>query len=115
MSKSHQYSQLVKASFISHAATMPLHWIYSQNDIATKVIGKKISFFDPPSCPYYNYPLGVLSPYGDESIPLLRSVASFGGFDTEDLSNQYFSFFKTYTDSEPKGYVGRLNHITKSY
>lgn len=35
---------------------------------------KQPAFHDPPSCPFYEYPLGHLSPYGDEVLPLLDSL-----------------------------------------
>lgn len=38
-------------------------------------------FHEPPSCPFYQYPLGALSPYGDEVLPLLDSLVRSGGWD----------------------------------
>lgn len=36
--------------------------------------GTPPAFFNPPSCPFYEYEAGQLSPYGDEALPLLRSL-----------------------------------------
>lgn len=94
---------------------MPLHWIYNQADIATKVGAADPVFFGTPSCPFYSYPLGVFSPYGDEALPLLHSMAESGAFDKEKASKAMYEFYKTYTDTGDKGYAGRLNHAPKSF
>lgn len=108
-------ANMVKASMVADAAAMPLHWIYNQADIATKVGDMHGAFFSPPSCPFYEYPFGVLSPYGDESIPLLQSIASVGEFHVQSASEAMFNFFRDYTDSSSKGYAGRLNHAPKLF
>ena len=51
--------------------------IYVPDDIELKVqmsVPKQTAFHDPPSCPFYSYALGNLSPYGDEVLPLLSSL-----------------------------------------
>lgn len=92
----------VLGALVADAATMPLHWyarqltddrtrfahhhtcmtpmnprLYVPDDIEYKVdmsASKQPAFHDPPSCPFYEYPLGALSPYGDEVLPLLDSL-----------------------------------------
>eukprot|EP01034_Spumella_vulgaris_P036503 gene36503-45016_t len=115
MSRLNRASKIIQASFLADAATMPLHWIYNQKDIAVKLGDNAPAFFSPPSCPFYNYPAGVLSPYGDESIPLLRSISSAGEFDFDNAAETSYKFFKTYPDASEKGYEGRLNHAPKSF
>jgi ADP-ribosylglycohydrolase len=66
-------------AFVADAATMPLHWIYSPDEIRGKLDGRDPEFFDPPSSPFYDYKLGQLSPYGEEALPLLESVTEHGG------------------------------------
>jgi hypothetical protein len=54
-----------------------LHWIYDPEKIKKLMsdAGRDTpEFFEPPSCPFYTYESGRLSPYGDEIVPLLRSV-----------------------------------------
>lgn len=115
MAAANRISSMVKASFLADFATMPLHWIYDQNAIAAKVGDGSGLFFSPPSCPFYNYPAGVLSPYGDESLPLLRSISNEGGFHREAAAEEMFQFFQSYPLEGSKGYVGRLNHAPKSF
>lgn len=59
---------MVLSSLMSDAASMPLHWIYDQATVQAKVdaAGGRAAFFHTASCPYYTYPVGALSPYGDE-------------------------------------------------
>lgn len=75
----------------------------------------QVIFFSPPACPYYNYPTGVLSPYGDESLPVLRSLASVGSFDRNQVSEEMVNFFTDYTTMDTKGYIGRLNSAPKGF
>lgn len=111
---------MLKASFISDAASMPLHWIYDQSVIADKLASQSeasAAFFPTPSCPFYKYPAGVLSPYGDESLPLIHSIANQGDFVREHAAHTMFDFFAKYptVEGESKGYEGRLNHAPKSF
>jgi ADP-ribosylglycohydrolase len=127
MSLSTRATNSVVGSLVSDAATMGLHWIYDQNDIATKASGvASPAFFQPPSCPYYTYESGKLSPYGDELIPFLRSFADSKGIVKEDAATASYNFFKAYTGKPPSqmhiiqyaySWVcsGRLNHVTKAF
>ncbi len=114
-------STMIKASLLSDAASMPLHWIYDQTVVASKLrehsLTEDSSFYPSPACPYYNYPLGVFSPYGDESIPILRSMVkqSQSTFEVEPTCEEIFSFYRSYAQEGDKGYVGRLNHVTKTF
>ena len=99
------------------AATMPLHWIYDQSVIAEKLAGgASPAFFDPPSCPFYKHPAGVFSPYGDESLPLMRSMASNeGNFDKNNVAESFHRFFSTHGEKGDKGYEAYLNHVPKEF
>lgn len=98
-------------SFVADTATMPLHWIYDTDKIASllKEAGKdeEPEFFNPPSCPFYSYALGELSPYGDETRPLLSYVARTGAFDPEGFAKESYEYLKSYK--------GRLNHVSKVF
>lgn len=100
---------MIVGSFIGDAATMGLHWIYNQNELAEKVKqnGGAAAFFEPPSCPFYQYQSGSLSPYGDEIIPFLHSFASEQSFVKESAAAASYDFFKSYS--------GRLNHVPKQF
>jgi hypothetical protein len=51
---------------------------------------------DPPSCAYYTYELGKLSPYGDELLPVARTMAATGAFEAAQVAPAYYEFFSTY-------------------
>lgn len=108
-------SNMLRASILADAATMPLHWIYNQADIATKVGTGKAAFFETPSCPFYSYPSGVLSPYGAEALPFLHSIAEEGSFDFSHVAESYFKAMKSYPEESINGYSGRLNHVPKIF
>lgn len=66
-------------AFVADAATMSLHWIYDPSEIKAILKGSDHpEFFDPPHSPFYKYPLGSLSPYGDEALALLTSATTRG-------------------------------------
>lgn len=106
---------MLKASFIADVATMPLHWWYDQAKLAEKVGDASPLFFSPPAVQWYSYPEGVFSPYGDESLPLLRSIVAQGEFKLEEASEAMYQFFKDYPNAEVTGYAGRLNHAPKGF
>ncbi|KAK9812894.1 hypothetical protein WJX72_005338 [[Myrmecia] bisecta] len=123
-----RFKQAAKAAIlgglVADAAATPLHWIYDVPALADKLRTAGATdtpeFFEPPSCPFYQYPTGALSPYGDEIVPLLQSVAANGGLDGAKATQACYEFFKTYPDKDagilsdkPKGYAGRLNHVAK--
>ncbi|KAF1789904.1 ADP-ribosylation/Crystallin J1 [Phytophthora cactorum] len=62
-------------------------------------------FYEPPSCPFYSYESGALSPYGDEIFPLLQDVAERGEFVPEEFAMVSYRAAKAYT--------GRLNSVFK--
>ena len=64
-------------------------------------------FYEPPACPYYTYVSGKLSPYGDESIPLLRSIEENRDLRVSAAASSMYTFFKSYS--------GRLNHVPKLF
>ncbi len=66
-------------------------------------------FFPKPACPFYQYKLGALSPYGDEIVPLLRHLGAQGkaGFDSAGFGTESAGFFKAYG--------GRLSHVPKLF
>jgi hypothetical protein len=42
-------------------------------------MGWGIEFTDPPQCPFFEYPSGRNSPYGEQTLVLLRCMAASGG------------------------------------
>eukprot|EP00931_Biecheleriopsis_adriatica_P051246 TRINITY_DN29700_c0_g1_i2.p1 TRINITY_DN29700_c0_g1~~TRINITY_DN29700_c0_g1_i2.p1 ORF type:complete len:379 (+),score=57.63 TRINITY_DN29700_c0_g1_i2:24-1160(+) len=82
---------------VADAASMPLHWIYDTASIESK-LGKgsqrvDSAFFSPPSCPFYTYPEGENSPYGQQYRVALASLAKIGHFDAIDMQNSYWSYY----------------------
>lgn len=101
----------VLASFVADAATMGLHWIYNVGQLQDllkrkQVGGSKVfdgEFFEPPSCPFYKYPTGKLSPYGFEAKAVLESIATVGCVDGEQMTQHLYDAFKQY--SQGGGYL----------
>jgi len=103
-------------SWVADAATMGLHWIYNPNDIRQRLAaGQMPEFFEPPASPEYGahslhaafYVSGANSPYADEVLPLLRSVANEGRFDAERFVNESVSFLEKYG--------GRSNSVMQQF
>lgn len=101
----------VLGAFIADAATMGLHWIYDPAKIQSLLDEKRASsnpeFFEPPSCPFYDYTAGSLSPYGDEQYAVLRFLAEQGPMDAKNFAQYLYEYYKAYK--------GRLNHSCKTF
>ncbi|ETI43863.1 hypothetical protein F441_11249 [Phytophthora nicotianae CJ01A1] len=98
----------VAGGFVADAATMGLHWIYDgdkMKELAAARGSAGPEFYEPPSCPFYSYESGALSPYGDEIFPLLQDVAERGEFVPEEFAMVSYRAAKAYT--------GRLNSVFK--
>ncbi|CAI5709257.1 unnamed protein product [Peronospora farinosa] len=98
----------VTGGFVADAATMGLHWIYDDEKMKQLAVAHGSAgpeFYEPPSCPFYSYESGALSPYGDEILPLLQDVAERGEFVPEKFAMTSYHAAKTYT--------GRLNSVFK--
>ena len=97
----------VTGAFVADAATMGLHWIYDDEKMKQLAVARGSAgpeFYEPPSCPFYSYESGALSPYGDEILPLLQDVAE-GEFVPEKFAMTSYHAAKTY--------AGRLNSVFK--
>jgi hypothetical protein len=98
----------VTGGFVADAATMGLHWIYDGDKMQQLAAARGAAgpeFYEPPSCPFYSYESGALSPYGDEILPLLQDVAERGEFVPEEFALTSYRAAKAYT--------GRLNSVFK--
>ena len=85
---------MVLGSFVADAAGMSLHWIYSQSEIADLVGSGSPIFFSPPSCPFYNYPLGSGTPYGQQTEVTLSVGAAGGGWAPSAYEAAYYALYK---------------------
>lgn len=59
----------------------PLLWIYDDAVLRSAITGHPDTpeFHEPSANPYYHVPTGALSHYGDQIIPILRSLAECKG------------------------------------
>lgn len=70
----------ILGSFVADAAAMPLHWIYNVSRVAELLgPGGDPAFYPTPSCPFYKYPFGQFSPYGQQTFGYLGELASAVG------------------------------------
>eukprot|EP00802_Teleaulax_amphioxeia_P021015 Tamp_21336.p1 GENE.Tamp_21336~~Tamp_21336.p1 ORF type:complete len:349 (+),score=64.46 Tamp_21336:46-1092(+) len=98
----------IKTGLVADAASMGLHWIYDVEKIKTLTKGvQHPEFFEPPSCPFYKYEPGQLSPYGAEALGVLRILANSKNqeFDAQEFAVELKDYLKAYP--------GRLNHASK--
>lgn len=98
----------VTGGFVADAATMGLHWIYDGDKMKQLAEARGTAgpeFYEPPSCPFYSYESGALSPYGAEILPLLKDVAERGEFVPEEFAMTSYQAAKA-----DKGY---LNGVLK--
>lgn len=99
----------VVGGLVADAATMGLHWIYDADKLRALVADAAPEFHAPPSCPFYEYASGALSPYGDEVLPLLEFVAATGAFEPSAYADASYRAAKHY-----QGYLnGAFRELVK--
>ena len=108
---------MVLGAFLADAAGMSLHWIYSQSEIAGLVGSGSPFFFNPPSCPFYDYQLGWGTPYGQQTQITLAVGAAGGAFDPVAYASAMYAEYKAggpaaragyYFDASTKEFVANM-------
>ncbi|KXZ44235.1 hypothetical protein GPECTOR_70g465 [Gonium pectorale] len=68
-----------------------------------------LEFMDPPRSPFYAYPSGRNSPYGEQTLVLLRSLAECRGLEAEHYAELFAGMFgpgfEGYRDVSTKGFL----------
>lgn len=119
----------VLASFVADAASMPLHWIYNTSQVASLVKANRgdPAFYPHPSCPFYEYPFGEQSPYGQQSLLTLKVLSLAVGNHSawtdalpQKLEASYWDYYgkqggsctttkgACYRDASTKGFVAHV-------
>jgi len=96
--------------FLADAAAMPLHWIYDVGTIKRLVGAGEPEFYPTPSCPFYKYPSGANTPYGQQYLAYLTVGAASGGFDPSAIEAAYAALYKSaptywYRDASTKEFL----------
>lgn len=81
----------IMAAFVADAAAMPLHWIYDTSQIARMVGNNPPEFYNPPSCPFYNYKPTWSSPYGQQTVSHVAVGAANRSFPPTAIEASYYS------------------------
>jgi ADP-ribosylglycohydrolase len=102
----------VLASFAGDSLALGAHWIYSTGKIARE-FGRIETFLDPGRDSHHpTKKKGEFTPYGDQALVLLESLAATGGFDPGDFSRRWRQLFSGYTgyyDQATKGTLANLS------
>ena len=89
-----QKQNIVLYSFIGDALSLGPHWIYDQQEIATKA-GEITGYLDPISNYHPGKKAGDFTHYGDQATVLLESIADLNRFDMEDFAQSWLEFWET--------------------
>ena len=104
-----KYIGAVRGAIVADAASMGLHWIYDTEKLKRLVDNsenKDPVFFNPPSCPFYQYTSGKVSPYGAEALAVIESLSSAENVLPDQLAADIASYISAYD--------GYKNHPTKT-
>ena len=93
------------SGLVADAASMGLHWIYDVAKIKALTKTHAPEFFEPPSCPFYKYEPGQLSPYGAEALAVLNVLGRMREFEAHEFAVQL--------KDDIKSYPGRLNSASR--
>ena len=89
----------VLGAFTADAAAMPFHWIYSQSQISSTLRGADPEFYGDPQCRWYDYSTGELSPFGQQGMVYLRTIAGSDAkadvsyVDPVEIADAYYAFY----------------------
>ncbi len=98
---------MVLASFIGDALSLGVHWIYNTN-VIDKKYGRVTDMMAPKLASFHHGKgKGEFTHYGDQTLLLMKSVASGNGFDPEQFANDWCAFIKTY-----EGYIDQATKTT---
>lgn len=86
-------SDIILGSFIGDSLALGPHWIYSQDEIKSKL--GRVSIYHPPMATYHSGKIaGDFTHYGDQALVLLGSVAVTRRFDLESFASDWKSFWE---------------------
>jgi ADP-ribosylglycohydrolase len=85
-------SQILVTSLIGDALALGAHWIYSQREIAEKH-GRITGYASPLTSYHPGKQAGDFTHYGDQTMVLLRSLATHGRFDLVEFANEWHNFW----------------------
>ena len=81
------------AAFVADAAAMPLHWIYDTDAIASILAdagrADRPEFLPTSHAPFYDYPVGRGTPFGEQMIVYARSLAAKQKVDADAIADAY--------------------------
>lgn len=99
-------------SLVADALSLGAHWIYSQREIADK-FGNITGYSDPATSYHPGKQAGDFTHYGDQTMVLLRSLASHGRFDLTSFAEEWRAFWESpetqsYRDGATKATLANL-------
>jgi ADP-ribosylglycohydrolase len=114
----------VVGAFVADAAAMPFHWIYSAAQI-TRTVGRGNTpeFYATPQCQWYSYRTGDLSPFGQQGLVYLRTLAAsthdtLSFVDPVEIADAYYAYYSgdgpcasssvCYHDTCTRGFVANI-------
>lgn len=121
-SRSRRINALV-AAFVADAAAMPLHWIYNTVELdgilAKENATSEPEFLSKSYAPFYDYPVGEQTPFGEQMLVYLRSLSEEQAFVPEKVAAAYAAYysdasrkarpFDSYMDLASKQFLGHWN------
>jgi ADP-ribosylglycohydrolase len=110
--KTHTMKKILLTSLIADALSLGSHWIYSQQEIADK-FGDFTGYADPATSYHPGKSRGDFTHYGDQTMVLLRSLASHGRFDLDAFASEWLTFWEnpetqSYRDGATKATLANL-------
>ena len=105
---------IVINSLVADALSLGSHWIYSQQEIAEK-FGSISGYSDPATTYHLGKKAGDFTHYGDQTMVLLRSLASHGCFDFASFGDEWRAFWEnpetqSYRDGATKATLANLRN-----
>ncbi len=105
-------TNIVLFSFIGDSLALGPHWVYDQDEIQTK-LGRVDSYQAPISNYHPGKAAGDFTHYGDQTLVLLKSLATDGGCDSGKFAARWRAFWEDPTNVSYRDHATRqtLEHL----
>ena len=85
----------VIGAFVADALSLGVHWVYNTG-VIDKKLGRVEHYYDPLTSYHKGKSAGDFTHYGDQTLVLLESVSSGGGYDAHRFAGMWRTFFADY-------------------
>lgn len=106
------------SAFVADAAAMPLHWIYDTDEIASILARANATatpeFLPTSHAPFYDYPPGSFTPFGEQMAVYAHSLAQEQRVDPQAIADAYAAYYSA-AENATRPFVSYVDNATLGF